>query len=55
MERHVVLAEKLQVAHIAGVQKALAQERKEQGTIEAIRQGRWDRAFVDALEARCAN
>ncbi|MGY3238450.1 regulator of RNase E activity RraA [Bradyrhizobium sp. USDA 4472] len=37
------------------IEKALAQERKEQGTIDAIREGRWDRAFVDALEARCAN
>ncbi|MDA9444483.1 dimethylmenaquinone methyltransferase [Bradyrhizobium sp. CCBAU 51745] len=37
------------------IEKALAQEQKEQGTIHAIREGRWDRAFVDALEARCAN
>ncbi|WP_370100220.1 RraA family protein [Bradyrhizobium yuanmingense] len=37
------------------IEKALAQEQKEHGTIHAIREGRWDRAFVDALEARCAN
>jgi regulator of RNase E activity RraA len=37
------------------IEKALAQEQKEHGTINAIREGRWDRAFVDALEARCAN
>jgi regulator of RNase E activity RraA len=37
------------------IENALAQEQKEQGTIDAIREGRWDRTFVDALEARCAN
>ena len=37
------------------IEKALAQEQNEHGTIHAIREGRWDRAFVDALEARCAN
>lgn len=37
------------------IEKALAQEQKEHATIHAIREGRWDRAFVDALEARCAN
>ncbi|MDA9420782.1 RraA family protein [Bradyrhizobium sp. CCBAU 53380] len=37
------------------IEKALAQEQKEQSTIDAIREGRWDRASIDALEARCAN
>ena len=37
------------------IEKALAQEQNEHGTIVAIREGRWDRAFVDALEARCMN
>ena len=37
------------------IEKALAQERNEEDTIRAIREGRWDRSFVDALEARCAN
>ena len=37
------------------IEKALAQEQNENGTIHAIREGRWDRAFVDTLEARCAN
>ena len=37
------------------IEKALAQEQNEHGTIHAIREGRWDRAFVDTLEARCAN
>ncbi|MGJ4931279.1 hypothetical protein ACQR1I_17795 [Bradyrhizobium sp. HKCCYLS2038] len=37
------------------IEKALAQEQNEHRTIQAIREGRWDRSFVDALEARCAN
>jgi regulator of RNase E activity RraA len=37
------------------IEKALAQEQIEENTIRTIRDGRWDRSFVDALEARCAN
>ncbi len=37
------------------IQKARAQFLKEEATMQAIREGRWDRSFVDALEARCAN
>ena len=37
------------------IEKALAQAEKEEATMQAIRDGRWDRSFVDALEARCAN
>jgi regulator of RNase E activity RraA len=37
------------------IEKALAQEKNEEATMQAIRDGRWDRSFVDALEARCAN
>jgi regulator of RNase E activity RraA len=37
------------------IEKALAQQGKENETIRAIREGRWDRSFVDALEARCMN
>jgi regulator of RNase E activity RraA len=37
------------------IEKALAQHAKEEATMQAIREGRWDRSFVDALEARCAN
>jgi regulator of RNase E activity RraA len=37
------------------IEKALAQQEKEEATMQAIRDGRWDRSFVDALEARCAN
>lgn len=42
---------------IAGevIEKALAQHAKEEATMQAIREGRWDRSFVDALEARCMN
>ena len=39
----------------AVIEKALAQEQTEEATIRAIREGRWDRSNVDALEARCAN
>lgn len=37
------------------IEKALAQARKEADTMMAIQEGRWDRKFIDALEARCAN
>ncbi len=35
--------------------KAQAQGRKEAETMLAMKEGRWDRSFIDALEARCAN
>jgi regulator of RNase E activity RraA len=37
------------------IAKALKQHAAEEATIRAIEDGRWDRSFVDALEARCAN
>ncbi|MGL4496348.1 MAG: RraA family protein, partial [Beijerinckiaceae bacterium] len=37
------------------IEKARAQEKKEEATIAAIRAGQWDRSFVDALEERCMN
>jgi regulator of RNase E activity RraA len=37
------------------IEKALAQERKEAQTMAAMKEGRWDRSFIDALEARSAN
>ena len=37
------------------IAKALKQRDAEEATIKAINEGRWDRSFVDALEARCAN
>jgi len=37
------------------IEKALAQQLKEEQTMQAMREGRWDRSFIDALEARCAN
>jgi len=37
------------------IEKALAQQQTEEGTIRSIREGSWDRSFVDGLEARCAN
>jgi len=37
------------------LEKAQAQQRKEEQTMQAIREGRWDRSFVAALEARAAN
>ncbi|SEC33936.1 Regulator of RNase E activity RraA [Rhizobiales bacterium GAS188] len=42
---------------IAGwlIEKALAQRAKEEETMRVMREGRWDRSFIDALEARCAN
>ena len=39
----------------AVIAKAQAQARKEAETMQAMREGRWDRSFIDALEARCAN
>lgn len=37
------------------IAKALAQHVKEEATIQSIRNGKWDRSFVDALEARIVN
>jgi regulator of RNase E activity RraA len=37
------------------IAKAEAQRAAEAATIEAMRAGRWDRRFIDALEARCNN
>ena len=37
------------------IDKALAQQAKEEATIQAILENRWDLSFVDALEARCQN
>jgi regulator of RNase E activity RraA len=37
------------------IERARAQHVKEEQTMQAIRDGRWDRAFVDALEARAVN
>lgn len=37
------------------ITKALKQHAAEEATIASIRAGRWDRSFVDALEARCMN
>jgi regulator of RNase E activity RraA len=37
------------------IAKALKQRNNEDATMDAIREGRWDRTFVDALEARCTN
>ncbi len=37
------------------IAKAEAQRAKEEATMQAMREGRWDRSFIDALEARCAN
>ncbi len=39
----------------AVIEKALRQLDAEEATMQAIREGRWDRAFVDALEARSLN
>ena len=39
----------------AVIEKALLQQQKEEETMQAIREGRWDRSFVDALEARSIN
>lgn len=37
------------------IERAQAQARKEADTMRAMREGRWDRSFITALEARCAN
>jgi regulator of RNase E activity RraA len=37
------------------IEKALLQKQKEEETMLAIREGRWDRSFVNALEARSIN
>lgn len=37
------------------IARAQAQARKEADTMQAMREGRWDRSFITALEARCAN
>lgn len=39
----------------AVIEKALAQAKKEADTMLAMKEGRWDRSFIDVLEARCAN
>jgi regulator of RNase E activity RraA len=37
------------------IEKALAHLETEARTIQAMKEGRWDRSFLDALEARCMN
>lgn len=37
------------------IEKAATQRAREEATMQAMREGRWDRSFIDALEARCAN
>ena len=37
------------------IKKAQAQHAKEDATMQAMRDGTWDRSFIDALEARCMN
>ena len=37
------------------IKKAQAQHAKEEATMQAMRNGTWDRSFIDALEARCVN
>lgn len=37
------------------IDKALAQQKKEEAQMEEIRAGRWDRSFLDALEAKAIN
>lgn len=37
------------------IAKARIQQRKEEATVQAILENRWDLSFVDALEARCNN
>jgi len=37
------------------IEKALAQQAKEEATLKAMREGTWDQSFIDALEARCMN
>ena len=37
------------------IEKALKQRNAEEATMRAMMEGRWDRSFVDALEARIVN
>jgi RraA family protein len=37
------------------IDKAIAHLQAEARTIQAMKEGRWDRSFIDALEARCNN
>ena len=37
------------------IAKAKVQQQKEEQTMQAMREGRWDRSFIDALEARAIN
>jgi regulator of RNase E activity RraA len=37
------------------IENAETQRAREEATMQAMRDGRWDRSFIDALEARCAN
>ena len=37
------------------IEKAFAHLQAEAKTIQAMKEGRWDRSFIDALEARCNN
>jgi RraA family protein len=37
------------------IDKAIAHLQAEAKTIQAMKEGRWDRSFIDALEARCNN
>jgi regulator of RNase E activity RraA len=37
------------------IEKARAHLEAEAATMRAMKEGRWDRSFIDALEARCAN
>jgi regulator of RNase E activity RraA len=37
------------------IANAETQRAREEATMQAMRDGRWDRSFIDALEARCAN
>jgi RraA family protein len=37
------------------IEKAIAHLQAEARTIQAMKEGRWDRSFIDALEARCNN
>ena len=37
------------------ITKARAHLEAEANTLRAMKEGRWDRSFIDALEARCAN
>jgi RraA family protein len=39
----------------AVIDKALAQQKKEEWQMEEIRNGRWDRSFIDGLEAKAIN